>query len=101
MYRHLKVVHDDPEPYMCVYKSCGHRFESSKSLREHVNSSHRWDYRRKKSSLSGSKDKMLRKGVRREMEAMEASNMRFKCEFPGCEREYGKKQHLKVKIFVT
>jgi len=76
MYRHLKVVHDDPEPYMCVYKSCGHRFESSKSLREHVNSSHR-------------------KGVRREMEAMEASNMRFKCEFPGCEREYGKKQHLK------
>ena len=56
---------------------------------------------RKKSSLSGSYDKMLRKGVRREMEAMEASNMRFKCEFPGCEREYGKKQHLKVKIFVT
>ena len=43
MYRHLKVVHDDPEPYMCVYKSCGQRFESSKSLREHVNSSHRWD----------------------------------------------------------
>ena len=26
---------------------------------------------------------------------MEASNLRFKCEFPGCGREYGKKQHLK------
>ena len=25
---------------------------------------------------------------------MEASNLRFKCEFPGCGREYGKKQHL-------
>ena len=82
MYRHLKVVHDDPEPYICVYKSCKERFESSKALREHVNSSHR-------------------RGVRKEMEQMEASNMRFKCEFPGCEREYGKKQHLKVKIFVT
>ena len=42
MYRHLKVVHDDPEPYICVYKSCGKRFESSKNLREHVNSSHRY-----------------------------------------------------------
>ena len=29
------------------------------------------------------------------MEEMEASNLRFKCEFPGCGREYGKKQHLK------
>merc|ERR1719336_331915 len=76
MYRHLKVVHDDPEPYICVYKSCKERFESSKALREHVNSSHR-------------------RGVRKEMEQMEASNLRFKCEFPGCEREYGKKQHLK------
>ena len=44
MYRHLKVVHDDPEPYICVYKSCGKRFESSKNLREHVNSSHRYKY---------------------------------------------------------
>ena len=76
MYRHLKVVHDDPEPYICVYKSCKERFESSKALREHVNSSHR-------------------RGVRKEIEQMEASNLRFKCEFPGCEREYGKKQHLK------
>ena len=41
MYRHLKVVHDDPEPYICVYKSCTQRFDSSKNLREHVNSSHR------------------------------------------------------------
>ena len=76
MYRHLKVVHDDEEPYICVYKSCKERFASSKALREHVNSSHR-------------------RGVRKEIEQMEASNLRFKCEFPGCEREYGKKQHLK------
>ena len=93
MYRHLKVVHDDPEPYICVYKSCGKRFESSKNLREHVNSSHRYmkylflDYLQI--------DVNVRKGVRKEMEEMEASNLRFKCEFPGCGREYGKKQHLK------
>ena len=29
------------------------------------------------------------------MEELEASNLRYKCEFPGCEREYGKRQHLK------
>ena len=76
MYRHLKVVHDDAQPYICVYKNCTERYDSSKSLREHVNKAHR-------------------KGAKRELEQMEASNLRFKCEFPGCEREYGKKQHLK------
>jgi len=76
MYRHLKVVHDDEQPYICVYKNCTERYEASKNLRDHVNKAHR-------------------KGVRRELEQMEASNLRFKCEFPGCEREYGKKQHLK------
>ena len=75
MYRHLKVVHDDEQPYICVYKNCTERYESSKNLRDHVNKAHR-------------------KGVKRELEQMEASNLRFKCEFPGCEREYGKKQHL-------
>ena len=61
-------------------------------LREHVNRAHR-------------------KGKSEEIEDLEGSNMRFtrefslgpktmkisryRCEFPGCEREYGKKQHLK------
>ena len=74
LYRHLKDVHDDDCPYICVYKNCSDRYSSSKQLREHVNKSHR-------------------KGVRKELEQMEASNLRYK--FPGCEREYGKKQHLK------
>ena len=61
-------------------------------LREHVNRAHR-------------------KGKSEEIDDLEGSNMRFtrefslgpktleisryRCEFPGCEREYGKKQHLK------
>ena len=52
-----------------------------------------------------------RKGKSEEIDDLEGSNMRFtrefslgpktleisryRCEFPGCEREYGKKQHLK------
>ena len=69
------------------------RFESSKMLREHVNRVHR-------------------KGRNHEIDDLEGSNMRligstfhswitfflffrYQCEFPGCEREYGKKQHLK------
>merc|ERR1719189_1810921 len=76
MYRHLKVVHDDDNPYICVYKNCSGRFESSKMLREHVNRVHR-------------------KGRNHEIDDLEGSNMRYQCEFPGCEREYGKKQHLK------
>ena len=72
----LQVVHDDEQPYICVYRGCNERYESSKELREHVNNTHR-------------------AGARRELEQMEQSNLRYKCDFPGCEREYGKKQHLK------
>jgi len=76
MYRHMKIVHEDPTPYICVYKNCTQAFKDSKSLREHTSTDHK-------------------KVVRRELEELDSSDLKFKCDFPGCGREYGKRQHLK------
>ena len=76
IYKHLKVIHNDDCPYICVYKNCSNRYSSSKQLRKHVNITHREE-------------------AKKELEQIEASNLKYKCDFPGCEREYGKKHLLK------
>jgi len=76
MYRHMKIVHGDPEPYLCVYKNCELKFKESKKLRAHVGEVHKTE-------------------TRKELEEIETSETKYKCEFPDCNREYGKRQHLK------
>jgi uncharacterized Zn-finger protein len=78
MFRHLKNVHKSKEPFVC--KHCGKRFAKSKILTTHL-AKHRADKRRAQESAE---------------EALENSgNGRFTCEFPGCDKSYGKKHHLR------
>eukprot|EP00088_Acartia_fossae_P007779 TRINITY_DN13649_c0_g1_i1.p1 TRINITY_DN13649_c0_g1~~TRINITY_DN13649_c0_g1_i1.p1 ORF type:complete len:359 (-),score=60.81 TRINITY_DN13649_c0_g1_i1:215-1240(-) len=76
MYRHLKVVHNDPTPYVCYYKNCDQaKFKENKALREHIREAHK------------------KQSVEKELDDLET--LKFKCHFPDCDKEYGKRQHLR------
>lgn len=79
MFRHLKKVHKSKEPYVCKHADCGKRFAKSKSLASHL-AVHRAEKRKAKEKAE---------------EEEEAEEGRYACEFPGCDKSYGKKHHLK------
>ena len=82
LFRHLKTIHKSKEPFMCKYAKCHKRFTKSKSLTTHL-AKHRAEKRREK------EEKLA------QLEEEQEINGRFICEFPGCNKSYGKKHHLK------
>ena len=84
LFRHLKSIHKSKEPFMCKYANCQKRFSKSKSLTSHL-AQHRAEKRREKEEKQAELDDL----------EQEAVYGRFICEFPGCEKSYGKKHHLK------
>ena len=81
MFRHLINVHQSKEPYVC--KHCGNRFAKSKALTSHL-AKHRADKRSAQLDSEENDNQDTGNG-----------NKNFACEFPGCDKSYGKKHHLK------
>ena len=87
LFRHLKSIHKSKEPFMCKYANCQKRFSKSNSLTSHL-AQHRAEKRREKEEKQAELDDIAE-------QENDAVNGRFICEFPGCEKSYGKKHHLK------
>ena len=67
---------------MCKSANCHKRFNKSKSLTSHLaqhRAEKRWEKEEKQAKI----------------EEEQELNGRFICEFPGCDKSYGKKHHLK------
>ena len=78
MFRHLKNVHKSKEPFVC--KHCGTRFTKSKPLAKHL----AWHRAQKRQA----QEDLLDQDDPNDLD-------RYTCEFPGCQKSYGKKHHLK------
>jgi hypothetical protein len=85
LFRHLKAVHRSKKPYMCKQRSCGARFARAQQLRQHL-ATHREERRLQRGgrAADGDNDDDDRDGARV-----------YACEFPGCDKEYKKRHHLK------
>ena len=84
LFRHLKTIHKSKEPFMCKHANCQKRFSKSKSLTSHL-AKHRAQKRLEREEKEAKEEEL----------EQETNGGRYACEFPGCDKSYGKKHHLK------